>query len=112
MKNFKYRKKLVLFDLDGVLVDSKKNMKHSWDLTSKLFDLNVPFSRYFSFVGKPFKDILKSLRIKKNHKLIHSTFSYNSRKNFNKIKIYPGIKETLRYLRKKNFIQKLVGPKM
>ena len=49
MKNFKYRKKLVLFDLDGVLVDSKKNMKHSWDLTSKQFDLNVPFSRYFSF---------------------------------------------------------------
>ena len=85
MKNFKYRKKLVLFDLDGVLVDSKKNMQHSWDLTSKQFDLNVPFSRYFSFVGKPFKDILKSLRIKKNYKLIHSTFSSNSRKNFNEL---------------------------
>ena len=111
MKNFKYRKKLVLFDLDGVLVDSKKNMQHSWDLTSKQFDLNVPFSRYFSFVGKPFKDILKSLRIKKNYKLIHSTFSSNSRKNFNKIKIYPGIKETLRYLRKKKVIIGVVTSK-
>ena len=86
MKNFKYRKKLVLFDLDGVLVDSKKNMQHSWDLTSKQFDLNVPFSRYFSFVGKPFKDILKSLRIKKNHKLFIQLFHITLEKILIKLK--------------------------
>ena len=41
MEKFKYKKKLVLFDLDGVLFDTKINMKYSWDLTSKKFNLRI-----------------------------------------------------------------------
>ena len=38
----KYRKKLsnkknIIFDLDGVLIDSIKNMEKSWNLTNKNF---------------------------------------------------------------------------
>ena len=57
------------------------------------------------------KNILKALRIKKNYTLIQSTFSSHSKKNFNKIKIYPGIKETLKYLRKKKIIIGVVTSK-
>ena len=81
MKKFKYKKKLVLFDLDGVLFDTKKNMKYAWDLTSKRFDLNVPFKNYYQFIGRPFRDILRLLKIKKNFSSIEKSFSDISKKN-------------------------------
>ena len=65
MEKFKYKKKLVLFDLDCVLFDTKKNMKYSWDLTSKRFDLKVPFKNYYQIIGRPFRDLLRLLKIKK-----------------------------------------------
>ena len=102
MKKFKYKKKLVLFDLDGVLFDTKKNMKYSWDLTSKRFDLKVPFKNYHQFIGRPFRDLLRLLKIKKNFSSIEKSFSDISKKNHQKIKIYPNVREVLSYLKKKN----------
>ena len=32
-------KKLYLFDLDGVIIDSKKNMRLSWDLVNQKLSL-------------------------------------------------------------------------
>ena len=101
MEKFKYKKKLVLFDLDGVLFDTKKNMKYSWDLTSKRFDLKVPFKNYYQFIGRPFADILRLLKIKKNFSSIEKSFSDISKKNLHKIKIYPNVREVLSYLKKK-----------
>ena len=92
----------VLFDLDGVLFDTKKNMKYSWDLTSKRFDLKVPFKNYYQFIGRPFRDILRLLKIKKNFSSIKKSFSDISKKNLHKIKIYPNVRKVLSYLKKKN----------
>ena len=111
MEKFKYKKKLVLFDLDGVLFDTKKNMKYSWDMTSKRFNLKVPFKKYFRFVGRPFKDLLKLLKIKTNFNSIEKSFSNISKKNFHKIKIYPCTKKVLSYLKKKNIIVGIVTSK-
>ena len=111
MEKFKYKKKLVLFDLDGVLFDTKKNMKYAWDLTSKRFNLKVPFKKYFCFVGRPFKDLLKLLKIKTNFNSIEKSFSNISKKNFHKIKIYPCTKKVLSYLKKKNIIVGIVTSK-
>ena len=111
MKKFKYKKKLVLFDLDGVLFDTKKNMKYSWDLTSKRFNLKVPFKNYFCFVGRPFKDLLKLLKIRTNLSSIEKSFSNISKKNFHKIKIYPDVKKVLGYLIKKNIMIGIVTSK-
>jgi len=111
MEKFKYKKKLVLFDLDGVLFDTKKNMKYSWDLTSKRFNLKVPFKNYFCFVGRPFKDLLKLLKIRTNFSSIEKSFSNISKKNFHKIKIYPDVKKVLSYLKKKNIMIGIVTSK-
>jgi len=111
MKKFKYKKKLVLFDLDGVLFDTKKNMKYSWDLTSKRFDLKVPFKDYHQFIGRPFSDLLRLLKIKKNLSSIEKSFSDISKKNLHKIKIYPNVKKILSYLKKKNIIIGIVTSK-
>ena len=55
-------KKIYLFDLDGVLIDSKKNMQLSWNELSVKNNINVPFSNYFSLIGLPFIQILKKLK--------------------------------------------------
>ena len=79
------KKKLLIFDLDGVLFDSRKNMELAWNSTSKKFDLDVPFSLYFKKIGMPFSEILKSLDIKPKKKIIYN-FKNISLKNINKIK--------------------------
>ena len=111
MEKFKYKKKLAIFDLDGVLFDSKKNMKYSWDLTSKRFNLKISFKKYFRFIGRPFKDLLKLLKIRTNFSSIEKSFTNISRKNFHKIKIYPEVKKVLSYLKKKNIIIGIVTSK-
>ena len=111
MEKFKYKKKLVLFDLDGVLFDTKINMKYSWDLTSKKFNLRIPFKNYFQFVGRPFKDLLRLLKIKDNHSSIEKSFSNISKNNLHKIKTYPNVRNILSYLKKKNIIVGIVTSK-
>ena len=49
--------KLVIFDLDGVLIDSKQNMKVSWNAARKKFNLKQKFKDYFQYVGLPFNKI-------------------------------------------------------
>lgn len=95
-------KKLYLFDLDGVIIDSKKNMRISWSSVNKKFGLKVPFNKYFFFIGRDFKDIMKKLKIKnKNFKIIEEAFKKESIKNLNKCKLYPKVKLVLNHLRKK-----------
>ncbi len=53
--------KLILFDLDGVLIDSKRNMELSWSAVEATFELNVPFEDYFKLIGRPFNDIMVEL---------------------------------------------------
>jgi len=98
------KKRLVIFDLDGVIVDSKKNMNIAWNDTSKKFQLNISFQKYFKFLGKSFYEILKSLGIKKNFENIANHYSKISLKNFNKIKLYKGVKNTLNFIKKENYI--------
>ena len=98
MKNLK----IYLFDLDGVLINSKINMRISWKEVNKKFKLNISFDKYFSLIGKDFKEILKDLNIKNKYNEINKCFKTNSLKNFNKIKLYPKVRNTLSLLRKKN----------
>ena len=93
------KKKLIIFDLDGVLIDSKKNMEISWNGVCKKFDLEINFKKYFSLIGLPFEEILKKLGIKNNFKKIKSTYSYISKKNFNRISVYPKVINTLTFLK-------------
>ena len=58
-------KKLIIFDLDGVIIDSKENMRVSWKAVNKSLNLKISFKRYFDKIGMPFEDILKKLRILK-----------------------------------------------
>jgi len=95
-------KKLVLFDLDGVLIDSKENMNLSWMAVCEKFNLNVEFIDYFSHIGRPFQDILEILNIKEDKYEIELAFNNVSSKLINKVNIYDGVEVVLHQLFDKN----------
>ena len=64
--------KTYIFDLDGVLIDSKHMMEQSWNLCELEHELTQPFSEYFKYIGLPFRDILTNLGINENHDAISS----------------------------------------
>jgi len=59
--------KLIIFDLDGVLIDSIKNMEFAWKSSCKKTNLTIPFKKYKRLIGLPFIEILKLLKIEKKH---------------------------------------------
>jgi HAD superfamily hydrolase (TIGR01549 family) len=84
-------KKLILFDLDGVLLDSKINMKLSWNEVCKEHNLDIAFEDYFSKIGRPFKDILDILGVKEKQSNIEKTFNDASTRLLNKVSFYDGV---------------------
>ena len=107
----KKTKLLLLFDLDGVLIDSLPNMKYSWNEVKKKYKIKKSFSVYRKFIGIPFQDILKKININKNCISIERTYGFYSENNINKIKLYKGVKEVLKYLKKKNYTLGIVTSK-
>ena len=63
-------KKLLILDLDGVLVNSKPNMRKALELTSKKLDIHLSFKRYEKYLGLPFEKIMSNMNIKKEIKKI------------------------------------------
>ena len=54
--------KLIIFDLDGVLINSLKNMEYALKNTNKKLGLNLKFSRYKKYIGLPFFEILRKIQ--------------------------------------------------
>ena len=93
--------KLIIFDLDGVLINSLPNMIYSWNAVRKKFKIKKSFLEYYKFIGLDFFEILINLNLKKkNFTQIKKTYSRSSIKAFNKIKLYPNVKKTLLKLNK------------
>ena len=92
-------KKLIIFDVDGVLFNSKENMSYSWKKVKSVHKVKPDFKNYFKLVGLPFNKILLKLNIKKNLKEIEKTYRNESLRLLRKNILYPGIKKTLRSLK-------------
>ena len=95
----------ILFDFDGVLIDSLPAMEIAWKSVQNKFGISNTFADYKKYIGLPFKDILKQLNInKKYHEGINEHYSKISSQNKNLIKLNPYVKDTLDWL-KGNFIK-------
>ena len=95
-------KKIYLFDLDGVILNSKNNMNLAWNSVRKELGIKVKFKEYFTKIGIPFKDILRKLKIdKKYFKKAEEIFIKSSKKNINKLLLYKNVPETINSLKKK-----------
>ena len=108
----KLSKKILIFDLDGVIIDSKKNMQISWTEVQKKFFLNhINFETYFKNIGKPFYEILKSLGLKNNFSSIAKVYQNTSLKNQKEITYYKNTIEVLKELKKKKFVLSILTSK-
>ena len=104
--------KLIIFDLDGVLINSKNNMRFAWNAVLKKFKLNVSFNEYFKYIGIPFEEILTKFKIHvKYHKKIKNIFSTASIKNIKKINLYPNVINVIDLLKKTNIKLSIVTSK-
>jgi|LWDU01.1.fsa_nt_gi phosphoglycolate phosphatase-like HAD superfamily hydrolase len=96
-------KKLILFDLDGVLIDSRLNMEYAWKAVQKTTGIDTCFDDYFKLIGRPFFDILNILGLSDRYSVVSSIFSAASEEKINLISFYPDVLETLIYLHNNNF---------
>jgi HAD superfamily hydrolase (TIGR01509 family) len=95
--------KVLIFDLDGVLVDSQKNMFMAINEINKKMNLNIHFEEYKKFLGLPFEQIMKKLSITKNVKIVKKKYQFYSCKYINKICINKNLLIELKTL-KKNYL--------
>jgi len=96
-------KKLIAFDLDGVLINSIKNMEHSWSVVCSQHNINVPFSEYKKGIGKPFFDILDELGLTDSQQQIKNTYDEASNMILDEVEIYEGAIETLEEIKRKGY---------
>tara|TARA_Y100000768_G_scaffold218235_1_gene164560 strand:- start:152 stop:625 length:474 start_codon:yes stop_codon:yes gene_type:complete len=98
------KKKLIIFDLDGVLINSLSNMKFALNRTSKHLEVKLNFKLYKKYLGLPFEDIMKKMRIKKNVNLIKEKYEMYSTKKINKIKIKRNHVDEMKKLKKSCYL--------
>jgi HAD superfamily hydrolase (TIGR01549 family) len=91
---------VALFDLDGVLIDSRSNMEAAWREVNAECGYGVPFDRYFAHIGLPFRDILRALGLRARLAEAEAIYARASIANFERIVVYPGIVEALATLRR------------
>ena len=68
-KNINSKIKLIIFDFDGVIIDSKKNMELSGKNVQERTGTKIKFKNYCSKIGIPFFEILKKIKFDKDYKL-------------------------------------------
>lgn len=91
MKN----KKLILFDLDGVILDSKTNMMFSWAAVQEKFSIATPFENYFQNIGRPFYEIMEILGHSNLASEIEPVYKASSIQNIDKLSFYDDVEEVL-----------------
>jgi phosphoglycolate phosphatase len=96
-------KKLILFDLDGVLLDSEDNMRRAWAVVREQAGISNPFEDYFSKIGRPFQDILAMLGIRENTKRIEQIYMTASFDFLTSAVFFPGTEATLQELARRGF---------
>lgn len=100
-ENYINKKKIFIFDFDGVLIDSKKNMQKSWSVVRKKYLIKKTFKDYEKFIGLKFLKILKKLKINRDTKKIEKEYKLQSIKNINLVTLKPNTRTFLNYLKKK-----------
>ncbi|MBI3378847.1 MAG: HAD family hydrolase [Nitrospirae bacterium] len=93
--------KLVLFDLDGVIINSKRNMELSWFAVQTVFELNVPFENYLKLIGRPFNDIMAELDLSALADRIKRVYDVSSSCRIDLIDFYDNSPEVIKKIKEK-----------
>lgn len=106
MKNY-----LILFDLDGVLLNSRKNMEYSWNSVQRKFDIKIEFSAYFALIGRPFQEILAMLGIEDSDLLIEEEYMSASKESSDMVTLFDGVQDALEYIKSSGYTLGIVTSK-
>jgi HAD superfamily hydrolase (TIGR01549 family) len=98
--------RLVLFDLDGVLVDSREGMGIAWHAVQRELGIRVPFESYFQEIGRPFSEIIARLGLTERLAEIEQIYWNVAAAEIGRINPYP---EVIRALRRVAATGRLVG---
>ena len=98
------KNKLVIFDLDGVLINSLSNMKFALLSTQKKMNIKLNFNVYKKYLGLPFENIMEKMNIKLEVDKIKKNYEYFSKKKIDKIKINKDFLYQLKKLQKKYYL--------
>lgn len=82
---------LILFDLDGVILDSRANMERAWQAVQKEHSLTTPFENYFAEIGRPFSDIMARLGLADRAGAIETTFRRTSTETIGQTAFFDGM---------------------
>ena len=96
------KKKLIIFDFDGVLFNSLKNMEIAWKEVNLKFGLKIKFQEYKKNIGLPFQVILKNLGINSKKNQIQKYYNLISTYNIDNIQPYKNTLKTINKLKSKN----------
>lgn len=91
----KESKSVVLFDLDGVILDSRSNMDIAWQAVRERLDVSVTFDDYFANIGLPFAEIMKNLALSELMPEIENIFRVTSARHLDETPFYPGVEASL-----------------
>ena len=103
--------RLVLFDLDGVLLDSADNMRRSWAVLLEKTGLQIPFDDYFSKIGRPFPDIMEMLGLRSEAERLEKIYMTASFDFLRSATFFPGTEEMLQLLAKERIRTGIVTSK-
>ena len=90
----------VLFDFDGVLIDSLPVMKKAWKSVQEKYNIKASFEEFKLHIGIPFESILTKMEINsKYHTSIKEYYSFISSENIDLIKLNPFVRLLLIWLK-------------
>ncbi|RLQ87791.1 HAD family hydrolase [Notoacmeibacter ruber] len=86
---------LILFDLDGVILDSRSNMERAWRAVQDEHGVSIAFEDYFAEIGRPFSDIMIRLGLTDRAGPIESTFRRSSTETIGQTAFFEGMAEIM-----------------
>lgn len=86
---------LALFDLDGVLVDSRDAMEEAWEAVQRDLGVTVPFAAYFREIGRPFGDIMERLGLEDQSAEIERVYRATALRTAPRVPAFPGVEAAL-----------------
>ncbi len=88
-------KELILFDLDGVILDSRANMERAWKQVRIQLGVTTDFEAYFALIGRPFADILDQLGLSERTEEIERVYRLASINHMDLATIYRDVEASL-----------------
>jgi phosphoglycolate phosphatase-like HAD superfamily hydrolase len=89
------RYRVILLDLDGVLLDSRPVMEAAWRAVQDVTGIDVPFAAYFREIGRPLPDILTRLGLDRQNREVEYVYTSAAREFAWLGQPYPGINVAL-----------------